>query len=47
MAQFIDYPIYNEQNTWSRSVNISTVWLINTLEDYEGVEWDDLSLKIR
>jgi len=43
-----DYPlVYNEQNTWSRLMNAPTEWLMNTLEDYEGVEWDDLSLKMR
>ncbi|CAG8543541.1 3346_t:CDS:2 [Paraglomus occultum] len=39
-------PVYNEQNMWSRLMNAPTEWLINTLEDYEGVEWDDLSLKM-
>ncbi|CAG8515319.1 10654_t:CDS:2 [Paraglomus brasilianum] len=35
-----------EVNMWSRLINGFTEWLRNTLEDYEGIEWDDLALKM-
>jgi hypothetical protein len=46
-GQFDHRSIYSEQNLWTRLMNNPSEWLINTLEDYEGTEWDDLSLKMR